>query len=99
MESGSAVGSMEALSKAERQEGGGVLRVDATPCRKVSRCPYAVARERGGNLRAMVWVNRGIPWIYPRERARRKVEREGEPMSTPNSVVVLNDNIVVPNSY
>jgi hypothetical protein len=79
VESGSAVGSMEALSKAERQEGGGVLRVDATPCRKVSRCPYAVARERGGNLRAMVWVNRGIPWIYPRERARRKVEREGEP--------------------
>ena len=58
---------------------GGVLRVDATPCRKVSRCPYAVARERGGNFRAMVWVNRGIPWIYPRERARRKVEREGEP--------------------
>jgi hypothetical protein len=26
-----------------------------------------------------VWVKRGIPWIYPRERARRKVEREGEP--------------------
>ena len=58
---------------------GGVLRVDATPCRKVLRCPYAVARERGGNLRTRVWVSRGIPWIYPRERARRKVEREGEP--------------------
>ena len=55
------------------------LRVDATPWRKVSRCPYAVARERGGNFRAMVGVKRGIPWIYPRERARRKVEREGEP--------------------
>ena len=74
MESGSAVGSMEALSKAERQEGGGVLRVDATPCRKVSRCPYAVARERGGNLRAMVWVNRGIPWI---EGAKKSGERGG----------------------
>jgi hypothetical protein len=73
-------------SRGERSVGGnreagrgGVLRVDATPCRKVSRCPYAVARERGGNLRTRVWVSRGIPWIYPRERARRKVEREGEP--------------------
>ena len=72
-------GSREALEATERQVGGGVLRVDATPCRKVSRCPYAVARERGGNLRTRVWVSRGIPWIYPRERARRKVEREGEP--------------------
>ena len=69
----------EALEATERQVGGGGLRVDATPCLKVSRCPYAVARERGGNFRAMVWVNKGIPWIYPRERARRKVEREGEP--------------------
>ena len=69
----------EALGAAARQVGGGVLRVDATPCLKVSRCPYAVARERGGNLRTRVWVKRGIPWMYPRERARRKVEREGEP--------------------
>ena len=67
------------MEATERQVGGGVLRVDATPCRKVLRCPYAVARERGGNLRTRVWVSRGIPWIYPRERARRKVEREGEP--------------------
>ena len=77
--SGGGVGGREALEATERQVGGGVLRVDATPCRKVSRCPYAVARERGGNLRTRVWVSRGIPWIYPRERARRKVEREGEP--------------------
>ena len=54
MGSGSAVGSIEALSKAERQVGGEFLRVDATHWRKVSRCPYAVARERGGNFRAMV---------------------------------------------
>ncbi len=54
MGSGRAVGSSEALSKAERQVGGGVMRVDATPWRKVSRCPYAVARESGGNFRAMV---------------------------------------------
>ena len=67
-----------------RQVGGGVLRVDATPCLKVSRCPYAVARERGGNLRTRVWVKRGIPWIYPRDKARRKVERGG----TETSVVV-----------
>ncbi len=67
----------EALEATERQVGRRVLRMDATPCLKVSRCPYAVARERGGNFRSMVWVNKGIPWIYPRERARRKVEREG----------------------
>jgi hypothetical protein len=36
-------------------------------------------RERGGNLRTRVEVSRGIPWIYPRERVRRKVERKGEP--------------------
>ena len=77
--SGGGVGVREALEATERQVGGGVLRVDATPCLKVSRCPYAVARERGGNLRTRVWVKRGIPWMYPRERARRKVEREGEP--------------------
>ena len=38
-----------------------------------------MARERGGNLRTRVWVKRGIPWIYPRDKARKKVEREGEP--------------------
>ena len=36
-----------------------------------------MARERGGNLRTRVAVSWGIPWIYPRDRARRKVEREG----------------------
>ena len=77
--SGGVKGVREALEAAARQVGGGVLRVDATPCRRVSRCPYAVAREIGGNFRAMVWVKREIPWIYPRERARRKVEIEGEP--------------------
>ena len=30
-------------------------------------------------MRTRVWVRRGIPWIYPRERARRKEDREGEP--------------------
>ncbi len=39
----------------------------------------AVERERGGNLRTRVEVSRGIPWIYPREKARRKVDREGDP--------------------
>ena len=53
--------------------------MEATPCRSWSRCPNAVARERGGNLRTRVAVSWGIPWIYPRDRARRKVEREGEP--------------------
>ena len=54
------VGVRESLEATERQVGGGVLRVDATPCRRVSRCPYAVARERGGNFRARViveWVS------------------------------------------
>ena len=64
---------------AERQDEGGTRRVEATPCRSWSRCPNAVARERGGNLRTRVAVSWGIPWIYPRDRARRKVEREGEP--------------------
>ena len=30
-------------------------------------------------MRTRVWVKRGIPWIYPRDKARKKVEREGEP--------------------
>ena len=64
---------------AERQVRGGSRRVEATPLRRVSRCPKAVARDRGGNFRTRVWVSRGIPWIYPRERARRKEDREGEP--------------------
>ena len=53
----------EALEATERQVGGGLLRVDATPWRKVSRWPYAVARERGGNLRTRVGVKSGIPWM------------------------------------
>ncbi len=36
---------------------------DATPWRKVSRCPYAVAKERGGNFRTRVRVKSGIPWM------------------------------------
>jgi hypothetical protein len=31
----------------------------------------------GGNFRTRVEVKRGIPWIYLRERALRKIEREG----------------------
>ena len=30
-------------------------------------------------MRTRVGGSWGIPWIYPRDRARRKVEREGEP--------------------
>ena len=30
-------------------------------------------------MRTRVVVSWGIPWIYPRDRARRKVEMEGEP--------------------
>ncbi len=55
------------------------MRVDAIPWRRVSRWPYAVARAKGGNFLTRAGVSLGIPWIYPRERARRKVEREGEP--------------------
>ena len=36
-------------------------------------------RERGGNLRTREAVSVGIPWMKPRERARVKVEMEGEP--------------------
>ena len=45
----------------------------------MSRWPEDVARERGGNLRTRAAVSLGIPWMYPRERARRKVEMGGEP--------------------
>jgi hypothetical protein len=38
-----------------------------------------VDRERGGNLRTREAVSVGIPWMKPRERARVKVEMEGEP--------------------
>ena len=34
-------------------------------------------RERGGNLRTRAAVSLGIPWMYPRDRARRKVEMGG----------------------
>ena len=69
----------EALLMEDRQVGGGTLRVEAMFCRRVLRWPKAVARDRGGNLRTSLVVSRGIPWIYPRERARRKVEIDGEP--------------------
>ena len=69
----------EALWIEDRQVGGGTLRVEAMFCRRVFRWPKAVARDRGGNLRTSLVVSRGIPWIYPRERARRKVEIDGEP--------------------
>ncbi len=36
-------------------------------------------RERGGNLRTREAVSVRIPWMKPRERARVKVEIEGEP--------------------
>ena len=36
-----------------------------------------MARERGGNLRTRVAVSLGIPWMYPRDKARRKVEMGG----------------------
>ncbi len=61
---------------ARSQVVGGTCLVEATPFRRVSRCPNAVAKDRGGNFRTRVWVRRGIPW---RERARRKEERDGEP--------------------
>ena len=41
--------------------------------------PVCCGKGERGKLPTMVGVKRGIPWIYPRERARRKVEREGEP--------------------
>jgi hypothetical protein len=72
-------GGEEALLIVDRQVGGSTLRVEAMPFRRVSRWPKAVARDRGGNLRTSLGVSRGIPWIYPRERARRKVEIDGEP--------------------
>ncbi len=49
-------GEVREASKAERQVNGRVLRVNVTPWRKVLRCPYAVARERGGNFRTRVGV-------------------------------------------
>ncbi len=36
-------------------------------------------RREGTCERVRVAVSLGIPWIYPRDRARRKVDREGEP--------------------
>jgi hypothetical protein len=62
-EAGIRGGSRGERSVGGNREAGGVLRVDATPWRKVSRWPYAVARERGGNLRTRVGVNSGIPWM------------------------------------
>jgi hypothetical protein len=64
---------------ARRQVVRGACLVEATPFRRVSRCPNAVAKSRGGNFRTRVWVRRGIPWIYPRDRlghAGKKREAE-----------------------
>ena len=47
----------------KRQVMGGTCLAEATPFRRVSRCPNAVAKDWGGNLRTSVWVRRGIPWI------------------------------------
>jgi hypothetical protein len=64
----------ERRGEAARQDGGGILLVEAVPCRSWSRRPNAVKREREGNLRMRVAVSLGIPWIYPWDKARRKVE-------------------------
>ncbi len=52
------------------------LRVYATPFRRVSRWPKAVARERGRNLRRRVEVSKGISWIYFHGRGRGEKWRE-----------------------
>ncbi len=70
---------MGILSERSRHVEGGESAVDAMPWRSVSRCPKAVKRERGGNLRRREVVRAGIPWMNPRERTRMNVVREGEP--------------------
>jgi hypothetical protein len=67
------------LSDRARHVEGGERVVDAIPCRSVSRCPKAVERDRGGNLRRREVVRSGIPWMNPRDRAFINVVREGEP--------------------
>ncbi len=36
-------------------------------------------KGEGGNVRTRVAVSLGIPWMYPRDKARMKVEMGGEP--------------------
>ena len=48
----------EALLIADRQVGGGTLRVEAMFCRRVFRWSKAVARDRGGNLRTSFGVDK-----------------------------------------
>ncbi len=55
--------------------GGHPERDDLPQLVKITEC----CGEGGGNLRTRVEVSKGIPWIYPRERARMKGEREGQP--------------------
>ena len=62
-----------------RIEDGKERREEARFFRSMSRCPNAVWGERGGDLRTREAVSWGIPWMNPRERARVKVEIEGEP--------------------
>ena len=61
-----------------RVEGVG-FRVEAIPRRRVSKWPREVDIDSWRNLRTRERVNWGSPWIKPRVRARKKVEREGEP--------------------
>jgi hypothetical protein len=64
-----------------RQEGEMVLRVEAIPFRRVSKCPKEVERrDSEGYLETSLGVRRRMPWIKPFVRALTKVEkREGEP--------------------
>jgi hypothetical protein len=55
------------------------LRVEAIPLRRVSRCPNEVDRDKGGYLETSLGVSKGMPWMKPSFKARRKVESEGEP--------------------
>ena len=61
-----------------RVEGAG-FRVEAIPRRRVSKWPWEVEIDSGGNFRTREGVSWGSPWIKPRVRARKKVETEGEP--------------------
>jgi hypothetical protein len=79
-----------------RRDGGGEDWEECRPFLQASRWPNEVASARGGLCRTIVGVRRGIEESQPARIARRKVDKTG--VSTPNSVVVLTDNIVVPSS-
>ncbi len=49
------------------------------PLWSISKCPNEVDRETGGYLATRWWVRWGMPRMKPCLRARRKVERDGEP--------------------